>query len=267
MISLNGVKIKSFNFPAGEECVRFTLEQMQPREKYEFTWKYESSAEFFTLQQAVSLVRKSWQGRTTKPYISLVIPYFPFARQDRATVENETNALTLFCDTLKTLNADIVRCWDPHSMAVEQHFAPDKFHAYTQLDAIESVTAYNDMTFDAVVAPDEGALKKAAIVAKSFGAWLYTASKVRDPETGNITGYKVNLNTSQPSSAPAQNVLVTDDICDGGATFLILGQKLKTSFPVANLHLFTTHGIYSKGKEELLKIYQTVTCYNNMEKK
>lgn len=106
MISLNGVKINSFNFPAGEECVRLSLEHMQPRDMYRFVWKYESSAEFFTLQQAVSIIRSMAKGTSRRPYVMIDLPYFPFARQDRATVKNETNALTLFCDTLKVLDAD-----------------------------------------------------------------------------------------------------------------------------------------------------------------
>lgn len=265
MISLNGVKINSFNFPAGEECVRLSIEQLQPRDKYEFTWKYESSAEFFALQQAVAIIRNTAKGTVRKPYVSLLMPYFPFARQDRATVPNETNALTLFCDTIKTLNLDLISCIDPHSLAVEQHFAPEKFFAMPQLSAVKSCMPHNRWGFEIVVAPDEGALKKAASVAEYYGAYLITAVKQRDPESGKILSYTLRNDAGKVFHRPPR-VLVVDDICDGGATFLILGESLRKAVPRSEYTLFTTHGIYSKGRKELEKIYTKVICFNNMEK-
>ncbi|HCW17254.1 MAG TPA: phosphoribosylpyrophosphate synthetase, partial [Achromobacter sp.] len=61
---------------------------------------------------------------------------------------------------------------------------------------------------------------------------------------------------------PAQPVLVVDDICDGGRTFLELASALRdtTRQPV---YLYVTHGIFSKGLGELNARYAGIfTAYD-----
>ena len=95
------------------------------------------------------------------------------------------------------------------------------------------------------MAPDAGARKRVQALAKKLGvADVRYAEKVRDPQTGRITETRV------PDDIPAQPVLVVDDICDGGRTFLELAAALrdKTDQP---LYLYVTHGLFSKGFAEL----------------
>lgn len=53
------------------------------------------------------------------------------------------------------------------------------------------------------------------------------------------------------------DILIVDDICDGGATFLKIAKEL----PNTNLYLYVTHGIFSKGLGDLsryfIKIFST----------
>ncbi|KAG1390037.1 hypothetical protein G6F58_013116 [Rhizopus delemar] len=96
-----------------------------------------------------------------------------------------------------------------------------------------------------LMAPDAGARKRVQALAKKLGvADVRFAEKVRDPQTGRITEPRV------PDDIPAQPVLVVDDICDGGRTFLELAAALrdKTRQP---LYLYVTHGLFSKGLGEL----------------
>jgi ribose-phosphate pyrophosphokinase len=71
-----------------------------------------------------------------------------------------------------------------------------------------------------------------------------TCEKVRDCRTGDIVGMDIDdeklLNTDR--------VLLVDDICDGGRTFIEVAKLLHV---VKEIHLYTTHGIYSKGTEVL----------------
>jgi ribose-phosphate pyrophosphokinase len=55
-------------------------------------------------------------------------------------------------------------------------------------------------------------------------------------------------------------VVVVDDICDGGGTFLGVAAAMRARYGGAlQLHLFTSHGIYSKGAHVLLEsAYQTI---------
>ena len=59
-----------------------------------------------------------------------------------------------------------------------------------------------------------------------------------------------------------KKVIVVDDICDGGATFLKLAEILKQR-NVKSMELFVTHGIFTKGTECLTSVYKTVYTTNS----
>jgi phosphoribosylpyrophosphate synthetase len=68
------------------------------------------------------------------------------------------------------------------------------------------------------------------------------------------------LNIPEYCSIDKRDILIVDDICDGGATFIELAKIIKPMNP-SSLTLFVTHGIFSKGFEPLYefidKIYYT----------
>lgn len=68
--------------------------------------------------------------------------------------------------------------------------------------------------------------------------------KVRDQSTGRITSYEVVGNPK------GKRVLIVDDICDGGATFITLAKALLGQ-GATEVHLFVSHGIFSKGTRVL----------------
>lgn len=47
-----------------------------------------------------------------------------------------------------------------------------------------------------------------------------------------------------------KNILIVDDICDGGATFMLLTKDLYKR-GAKSINLFVTHGIFSKGLKPL----------------
>jgi ribose-phosphate pyrophosphokinase len=106
-----------------------------------------------------------------------------------------------------------------------------------------------------VVAPDKGAVARANLAAKTLGVTdVVYGEKVRDPENGEILGLllKRELPDGTVSSdikdlaVEGKRVLIVDDICDGGRTFIELAKSLK-SYHVSTIDLYVTHGIFSKG--------------------
>lgn len=264
MIKINGYKIDPINFPAGEVGVRLTSNHIHQRPvlrkgHYQVVWEFESPSEYFILAQAIDALKSATRG-IHRVHIELTIPYFPFARQDRAVNFGEANALRVFCQALNNLDIDTITVWDAHSLAVEQHFDPAKYECRSQEDLFDRFAPMvMQCDIDVVVAPDAGASKKAAEVAKYLGAHLVQCSKVRDKMTGEVLYLKFDdIN----AVSVADKVLVVDDICDGGATFIAVGKAFKdaTVKSDASIYLYTTHGIYSKGKEELNKYYDEIAC-------
>ena len=47
-----------------------------------------------------------------------------------------------------------------------------------------------------------------------------------------------------------KTILIIDDICDGGMTFKLTAERLK-ELGAKEVHLYVTHGIFSKGLETL----------------
>jgi len=66
------------------------------------------------------------------------------------------------------------------------------------------------------------------------------AHKVRNLKTGEI------IKTEVLGNVEGKNVLIADDICDGGRTFIELAKVLKNEGAL-EVSLFITHGIFSKG--------------------
>jgi ribose-phosphate pyrophosphokinase len=89
---------------------------------------------------------------------------------------------------------------------------------------------------DIVVFPDEGAQERYKDLLLS-GVVVISAMKLRDRSTGKI------ITTAMPELPPGQSVLMVDDICDGGATFISLAKLM----PDREISLYVSHGIFSKG--------------------
>jgi ribose-phosphate pyrophosphokinase len=67
-------------------------------------------------------------------------------------------------------------------------------------------------------------------------------TKVRDQLTGAIT------HVEMPEIKSGQNILVVDDLCDGGFTFTEVAKLINPHSPNF-LALYVSHGIFSKGTQ------------------
>lgn len=230
-------------FSAGEEFIKFNGAHHVDK----ITWYYEGDHEIMQLALLKSLIKQSF---------ILEIPYVPHARQDRQTSEDQPFSLEVFCEIFTNIFKNYVyelTIVDPHSEITEKYLNKFCLKIIKQHQFAHNFKSQ----FDFVVAPDKGAAHKTVEWAKRLNVPMFCCDKLRDPKTGHIASYSVpeiDLNDKR--------VLVVDDICDGGATFGILGKSLRAR-GVSNLQLFVTHGIFSKGLEPL-KDYFMVHTTNSM---
>jgi len=61
-----------------------------------------------------------------------------------------------------------------------------------------------------------------------------------------------------------RDVIIIDDICDGGATFINIA-KILTGYKEfkGKIYLIVTHGIFSKGFAELSQYFKGIYCTNS----
>lgn len=176
---------------------------------------------------------------------TLNLRYVPYARQDRYTSHSEPFSLKAFTKLLNTLNPLWVDIYDAHSdvtPALINHVRNVSRRYIVENNLIARNWLKND---DAVVvAPDAGALKKNFEVAQRFGLPLVVASKHRNVLTGEIDRTTID---TQNIDINGKSLVILDDICDGGKTFIELAKAIRKDYTPKEIKLFVTVGIFSKG--------------------
>lgn len=196
--------------------------------------------EFVTAMFLVDAINESW-GHIN----NLVLPYVPGARQDRFNGHGDILVtLKSVATMINQRNFQRVIILDPHSVATTALINncgvyPLKFVAERLWQG-----------YGGVIAPDAGAGNRAFEIATVMGKDVTQASKHRDTSTGKLSDFSVNVEYGK-------HYLVVDDICDGGGTFLGLGEKIKEQGAFADLYV--SHGIFSNGTGALRKIYKNIT--------
>lgn len=255
--------VNVFKFPAGESGVSFSV-PVQKTRLYDgkpfgadITLNWESNDDLINLALLVDAVRRKYNNEVE---LSLTIPYFPYARQDRVCNPGESLSVKVIADIINAMGFARVYVIDPHSDVVGA-----VLNNMVQMDNFNNV---QQATFRltkggvevALVSPDAGANKKVMGYAKQkpFPLKVIRADKTRDVSTGKITGtvvYSEHLGNV--------NLLVVDDICDGGGTFIPLAEELR-KITDGTVSLFVTHGIFTKGIDIVVDAYDNVFVVNNM---
>ena len=228
MIYLNGSQINTTFFPDNTSQVWKLSERLLSEDLCTVHWEYQSEGEFLQLAQLKALLD------SYKKVVSLIITYLPYGRQDKKVSNDSTFALVPFTNLLNYLNFSSVTIVDPHSnIAIDLIIGAI---AQYPVSKVFNAAALTDTTL--LCFPDKGAVTKYSGV-YNFLDYIY-GDKVRDQATGYITKYNL-------IGVPTwQNVLIVDDICDGGATFKLLAKEL-IFYGASNVNLFVTHGIFSNG--------------------
>ena len=242
-----GYKAEFLTFSGGEEHVVVDVEQA---DRILIDARVDSSSELMRLLAVTDAAKR--QGIKE---ISLFLPYFPGARQDR--VDPGTGfAFTakIIANIINSQGYDKVIIVDPHS-----EVTPALLNGCIVI-GVEKVVpvafaAMNGFRPDAVISPDAGAEKRAAAVAKLYKVPVISARKHRDAATGKLTGFSLD---KIPDTLRG-NFLVVDDICDGGGTFLGLAAEFDKQRQMGDkLVLWVTHGIFSQGYSKLLCAYDHI---------
>ncbi|BCE00189.1 ribose-phosphate diphosphokinase [Marinicellulosiphila megalodicopiae] len=230
----------SFTFSGGEEHVRFEPCELNDVVKVKIYERLVSSANIIRLMMATDALKRMFGACIS---IELVCPYFPYARQDRVCVEGEALAVSVMADIINRLDFDRVTIWDAHSDVTGALINNVKNIA--QIDLLKTCKQLCELLKNGkltLVAPDAGAAKKTEKISEAFSniPEVIQAQKKRDLKTGKI------IKTEISDDVTGKDILISDDICDGGRTFIELAKVLKEQ-GANKITLFVTHGIFSKG--------------------
>ena len=184
------------------------------------------------------------QGGTVDAFI----PYLPAARADKGY----PRGADFYADLISLASLTNIYCLDPHSPYMVEGL---RARGFTVFDwKLSEFLNPDDIPnkYDAVIAPDQGAVDRAEEMAALMGIQkVITCTKKREFDSGNITKLEIPKSALEFTYA-----LVADDICDGGKTFEVLYDTIaKERGESPAMDLYVTHGLFSKGTAELKKRY------------
>jgi len=173
------------------------------------------------------------------------IPYFPFARMDRRRHHRDGLEIKLAMEMMHGIDLTIL---DPHSDVAGAL-------PYISQGSVVAQWMKNgllDKPSPLFVIPDQGATKKALTWLN--GREYVQASKTRDVHTGKLSGFDIG---PRRTAVTDRHCIIVDDICDGGATFIGLAEKLH-EYGARSLTLAVAHGLFTQGLDSLNKQFDRI---------
>lgn len=259
MICVNGRKVEIGHFPDGTLLMKEDTRKIADIDtELVIRWNYENNEELLALYFLTRHIRAA--GITN---IVLDMPYIPNARQDRVKNPEDVFTLKYFAELINSLEYKEVRVLDAHSnvsLALLDRVKLISPEAYIN-KAIETIAKERGRE-PLMFYPDEGAGKRyGGMIAKPYCFGI----KKRDWSTGQIKELTV---TGETEMIHGSDVLIVDDICSFGGTFLASALKLK-ELGAVDIYLYVSHLESAVLKGELIqckhikKIYTTDSIWND----
>ena len=170
--------------------------------------------------------------------ITAVIPWFPYARQDRKAKPREPISARLVADMLQLAGADRVLTMDLHAGQIQGFFTIPVDHM-TSLPLFARHFRDLGLTGDGVVsvAPDAGRAKHAVRFAEMIDADFAIMHKTRP-------AHDVVAVTEVTGRVRDKIAIIGDDITTTGGT-LIAGAKALKEHGATDVYVFVTHALLS----------------------
>lgn len=276
MILVNGMPLEVDNiFSGGELNIRLPDLDLKVGDEVVISYRSKDPNDIFKLGLIVSAIRDNWGW--ADPKIRVKMRYLPYARQDRVCKFKEPFSLKFVIEYFKFLDVP-VSVTDVHSeeacKLVRQQDAKIIFYDFIgsgqfvhNLISVK-LTDINFVDRLVKIAPDKGAEERVRKFIHSYSteysynipesitkfnkfAKIYNSAPTLVANKTRSEGKIIQeLDIPEDLSLEKKDILIVDDICDGGATFIELAKIIKPMNP-GSLTLFVTHGIFRNGTDSL----------------
>jgi len=184
--------------------------------------------------------------RASAKRITVVAPFFPYARQDKKHKGREPISARLVTDMYKAAGATRLMSVDLHTPQIQGFFDGPVDHLWALpmlADHVSETFGTENLT---VVSPDSGRVRVADIWADRLGCPLAIVHKRRDPDKPNT----VTVNEIV-GDVKGRDCLLVDDMIDTGGTILAAARALKAN-GAARVLVAATHAVFSHPAAERL---------------
>ena len=236
-----GVGYEVISFPDGEKHLK--INKLDRKDTVEIVCRITNSDDLFLLMQLSDIL-----NRQCVCVEKITIPYLMTMRCDRLFSFEQPFSLKIVADVVNSFNAKKVVIIEPHSSACLDLIKNSEAR-YTSKGLLEYPTT--------VCFPDKGAFTRYA--SNMLMRPYIVCSKVRDVETGKITSFSIDKVCEYKEG---NEIIVVDDLCDGGGTFVGIAVKLRELKP-SKLILAVTHAVQKEGIERVSGFYDKVIITNS----
>jgi len=200
----------------------------------------------------------------------LIIPYFAYARQDRAFQESEAFSLKTIGKILKSLGAERLITVDAHFRRTPGEFDFFGIPAFN-VSAVDALVVYaGKKTKDGLVVagPDEGSkgflkgMDDAVFLKKTKTCPVCKRSALECRCKRKAKEYVIKMEV--PEDLENRNVLLLDDIISTGGTIIAAAKALRQK--KNRVFVGCTHGLFLNGSlEKIRELAEDVFCTDTIE--
>lgn len=185
--------------------------------------------------------------RASAKRITVVAPFYPYARQDKKGRGREPISARLVADLYKAAGADRIMSVDLHAAQIQGFFDGPVDHLFAMPVLLEHFRAKLDPATLTVVSPDMGRVRVADVWSDRLGAPLAIIHKRRDPKIANQVSVHEIV-----GEVEGRICLLVDDLIDTGRTIAKAAEALKSQGALGVV-VAATHAVFSDPAVEILQ--------------
>src|SRR5215475_1218211 len=177
--------------------------------------------------------------RASAKRITVVMPFFGYARQDKKNRGREPISARLLADLFATAGADRLMAVDLHTAQIQGFFDGPVDHLFALPILAEYIERRLDLSQVTVVAPDAGRVRVSERWTDRLGCPLAIIHKRRDPDVA----HRVTM-SEVVGQVQGRTCVVVDDMIDTGSTIIKASEALFAQ-GAAQVIVTATHGVLS----------------------
>ncbi|MFC9919370.1 ribose-phosphate diphosphokinase [Agromyces binzhouensis] len=185
--------------------------------------------------------------RASAKRITVVSPFYPYARQDKKGRGREPISARLVADLYKAAGADRIMSVDLHAAQIQGFFDGPVDHLFAMPVLLEEFKNSLDPETLTVVSPDMGRVRVADIWSDKLGVPLAIIHKRRDPLVPNQVSVHEIV-----GEVDGRVCLLVDDLIDTGRTIVKAAEALKAN-GATGVVVAATHAVFSNPATEILQ--------------
>jgi ribose-phosphate pyrophosphokinase len=185
--------------------------------------------------------------RASAKRITVVAPFYPYARQDKKGRGREPISARLVADLFKVAGADRIMSIDLHAAQIQGFFDGPVDHLFAMPVLLEHFREKLDPATLTVVSPDMGRVRVADIWSDRLGVPLAIIHKRRDPLVPN----RVSVHEIV-GQVEGRVCLLVDDMIDTGRTIALAAEALRDAGAIGVV-VAATHAVFSDPAVDMLQ--------------